>query len=284
MTAWPIRSATKVTAEAHRSGADRLKVIGRAGIGVDNVDIPAATAAGIIVMNTPFGNSITTAEHAIAMMFALRPPDPRRRRLHPGRQVGEEPLHGRRAQRQDARPDRLRQYRLDRRRPRLGLKMRVVAFDPFLSPERAVELGVEKVELDELLARADFITLHTPLTDEDAATSSSAETSGQDARRACASSIARAAAWSTRRRCAPALDCGQVAGAAFDVFAEEPAKANALFGQPNVVCTPHLGASTTEAQENVALQVAEQMSDYLLTGAVTNALNIPSITAEEAPR
>jgi D-3-phosphoglycerate dehydrogenase len=164
----------------------------------------------------------------------------------------------------------------------IGLKMKVIAYDPFLSPERAVDLGVEKVELDELFKRADFITLHTPLTDKtrnviDAAAIEKMKPTVRIincARGGLVDEVALRAA----------LDAGRVAGAAFDVFVEEPATSNVLFGHPNVICTPHLGASTTEAQENVALQVAEQMSDYLLTGAITNALNFPSITAEEAPK
>ena len=160
--------------------------------------------------------------------------------------------------------------------------MRVVAFDPFLTPERAVEIGVEKAELDDVLARADFITLHTPLTDK----TRDIIDAGRwlKPRRACASSIARAADLIDEKDLKEALDSGHVAGAALDVFEEEPAKDNALFNMENVVCTPHLGASTSEAQENVALQVAEQMADYLMTGAVTNAINMPSISAEDAPR
>jgi D-3-phosphoglycerate dehydrogenase len=164
----------------------------------------------------------------------------------------------------------------------IGLKMKVVAYDPFLSQERAKALGVEKVELDELLARADFITLHTPLTD---ATRGIID----------AKALAKTKKGVRIVNCArgglvveadlkAALDSGHVAGAALDVFMEEPAKANILFGNEKVVCTPHLGASTSEAQENVALQVAEQMSDYLLTGAVTNAINMASVSAEDAPK
>ena len=164
----------------------------------------------------------------------------------------------------------------------IGLKMKVVAFDPFLSVERARQLGVEKVELPELLKRADFITLHTPMTEK---TRNILD----------ATSIAKCKAGVRIINCArgglvdeqalaDALKSGQVAGAAFDVFVEEPAKTNVLFGLPNMICTPHLGAATNEAQENVALQVAEQMSDYLLTGAITNAINAPNITAEEAPK
>ena len=160
--------------------------------------------------------------------------------------------------------------------------MRVIAFDPFLTPERAIDLGVEKVELDDLLARADFITLHTPMT-------------AQTKNILSAENLAKAKKGVRIINCArgglvdevalrAGLDSGHIAGAAFDVFITEPATENPLFGHPNVICTPHLGASTNEAQENVALQVAEQMSDYLTRGAISNAINFPSITAEEAPK
>jgi D-3-phosphoglycerate dehydrogenase len=276
-----IRSATKVT-EKLIAAATNLKVIGRAGIGVDNVDIPAASRRGIIVMNTPFGNSITTAEHAIALMFAVARQLPEANAsTHAGkweknRFMGVEitgktlgligcgnigSIVATRA---------------------VGLKMHVVAFDPFLSEHRAEELGVEKVDLDELFARADFITLHTPLTDKTRNIIN-------------ADSIAKMKTGVRIINCArgglivekdliAALKSGKVAGAGIDVFEVEPAESNELFGMDNVVCTPHLGASTSEAQENVALQVAEQMADYLVKGAVSNAINMPSITAEEAPR
>ncbi|NBC33160.1 MAG: phosphoglycerate dehydrogenase [Alphaproteobacteria bacterium] len=276
-----IRSATKVTSDI-LAAASTLKVVGRAGIGVDNVDIPAATARGVVVMNTPFGNSITTAEHALAMMFAL------------ARQIPEADASTRDSKWEKSRFMGVELYAktlgligcgnigaivADRA---LGLHMKVVAYDPYLSPERALELGVEKVEFEELLRRADFISLHTPLTD------------------ATRSIIDRDALQKTKKgvrivNCArgglvdeahlkEALDSGHVAGAALDVFATEPARNNPLFGTPNVICTPHLGASTSEAQENVAVQVAEQMADFLTTGAVINALNMPSLSAEEAPR
>jgi len=276
-----IRSATKVTPKILQS-AKNLKVIGRAGIGVDNVDIPAATAKGIIVMNTPFGNSITTAEHAITLMLALARQIPaadvstQAGKWEKNRFMGVE-ITGKTLGVIGA--GNIGSIVIDRA---LGLRMRVVAYDPFLSPERAVELGVEKVELEDLLKRADFITLHTPLTEK-------------------TKNIIDAKALTLTRKgvrivnCArgglvdelalrAALDSGHVAGAAFDVFSTEPANENPLFGQPNVICTPHLGASTSEAQENVALQVADQMSEYLLRGAISNAVNFPSITAEEAPR
>ena len=276
-----IRSATKVTPKILEN-ASRLKVVGRAGIGVDNVDLPAATARGVIVMNTPFGNSITTAEHAIAMMFAL------------ARQI---PQADASTQAGKWEKNRFMGTEITAKTLGLigcgnigaivanranGLHMHVIAYDPFLSADRARELNVEKVELDELLTRADFITLHTPLTDK------TRNILSGDA-------IAKAKPGVRIINCArgglvdevalrAALDSGHVAGAAFDVFVEEPAKENPLFGHPNVVCTPHLGAATAEAQENVALQVAEQMSNYLISGAIENAINFPSITADEAPR
>ncbi len=276
-----IRSATKVT-EKLIAAATKLKVVGRAGIGVDNVDIPAASRRGIIVMNTPFGNSITTAEHAIAMIFALARQIPEANastqagKWEKNRFMGVE-ITGKTlgvvgcgnigsivAQRA------------------IGLKMHVVAFDPFLSDKRAEELGVEKVELDDLFTRSDFITLHTPMTDKTRGIIN-------------AEAIAKMKNGVRIINCArgglvveadlvAALKSGKVAGAGIDVFETEPATENALFGLENVVATPHLGASTAEAQENVALQIAEQMADYLVKGAVSNAINMPSITAEEAPR
>lgn len=276
-----VRSASKVT-EKVVAAANNLQVVGRAGIGVDNIDVAAATSRGIIVMNTPLGNSITTAEHAISLMFAL------------ARQI---PAADRSTQQGRWEKSKFLGVEIYAKtlgiigcgnigsivaERAIGLRMRVVAFDPFLSVERALELGVEKVDLDELLRRADFVSLHTPLTDK-------------------TRNILNADAFAAMKpgvrvvNCArggliveedlkEALQSGQVAGAALDVYAQEPATQSILFGVDNVICTPHLGASTREAQENVAIQVAEQMSDYLLTGAVTNALNMPSISAEEAPR
>jgi D-3-phosphoglycerate dehydrogenase / 2-oxoglutarate reductase len=276
-----IRSATKVTAEI-LAKAKRLKVVGRAGIGVDNVDIPAATAKGVIVMNTPFGNSVTTAEHAIAMMFALAREIPaadastQAGKWEKNRFMGVE-IAGKTLGVVGC--GNIGSIVADRA---LGLKMRVLAFDPFLTDERARALGVEKVELDDLLARADFITLHTPLT---AQTKNilSAEALAKTRKGVRIVNCARGGLLDETALRA-ALDKGHVAGAALDVFEVEPATENQLFGHPNVVCTPHLGAATTEAQEKVALQVAEQISDYLTRGAIANAVNFPSISAEEAPR
>jgi D-3-phosphoglycerate dehydrogenase / 2-oxoglutarate reductase len=276
-----IRSSTKATKEV-LAAATHMKVIGRAGIGVDNVDVPAASAHGIVVMNTPFGNSITTAEHAIALMFAL------------ARQLPEAD-----ASTQAGKWEKNRFMGVELTAKTLGLigagnigsnvaeraiglKMKVIAYDPFLTPERAQALGVEKVTLDDLLSRADFITLHTPLTD------STRNILSRD-------NLAKTRKGVRIINCArgglidevalkEGLDSGHIGGAALDVFVEEPATASPLFGTPNFISTPHLGASTDEAQVNVAIQVAEQMADFLLTGGVTNALNVPSLSAEEAPR
>ena len=276
-----IRSATKVSPKILEK-AKHLKVIGRAGIGVDNVDIPAATARGVIVMNTPFGNSITTAEHAISLMLALARQIPeadtstRAGKWEKNKFMGVE-IFGKTLGVIGC--GNIGSIVADRG---VGLKMHVVAYDPFLSPERALEIGVEKVDLDELFRRADFLTLHTPLTEKtrniiDAVSLKKMKKGVRIVNCARGGLVDEAAL-------AEALKSGHVAGAAFDVFVEEPATANPLFALPNVVCTPHLGASTSEAQENVALQIAEQMSDYLLRGAISNAVNFPSITAEEAPR
>ena len=274
-----IRSATKVTA-ALLEHATNLKVVGRAGIGTDNVDKEAASKKGVIVMNTPFGNMITTAEHAIAMMFAV------------ARQIPEASAstHAGKWEKSKFMGVELTAKTLgvigagniggivcDRAK---GLKMKVIAYDPFLSEEKAEKMGVEKVELETLLKRADFITLHVPLTDS-TRNILSRENLEKTKKGVRIINCARGGLVD-EEALADLLKSGHVAGAAFDVFSVEPATENPLFNLPNVVCTPHLGASTTEAQENVALQVAEQMANYLLDGAVENALNMPSMTAEEA--
>jgi D-3-phosphoglycerate dehydrogenase len=276
-----VRSATKADKDVI-AAAKKLKVIGRAGIGVDNIDIPSATARGIVVMNTPFGNSITTAEHAIALLFAA------------ARQIAAADVSTQAGKWEKNRFMGVELYAktlgligcgnigaLVAERA-LALKMKVIAYDPFLSPERAVKLGVEKVEMHDLLSRADVISLHTPLTDK-TKNILSAEAIASTKRGVIIVNAARGGLVD-EAALRGALESGQVAAAAFDVFVTEPAKESVLFGAPNFVATPHLGASTNEAQENVALQVAEQMSDYLLAGAVTNALNMASISAEEASR
>ena len=276
-----IRSATKVTKEVLAAGK-KLKVIGRAGIGVDNVDKEAATAAGVIVMNTPFGNSVTTAEHSISLLMSLAREIPAASAsTHAGkweknRFMGVEVMNktlgligcgniggivADRAQ---------------------GLKMKVVAYDPFLTPEKAKDMNVEKVTLDELLKRADFISLHTPLNNE------TRNILNKESLAKCKKGIrivnCARGGLINETDLKEALDSGHVAGVALDVFEEEPANSNILFGNDKVVCTPHLGASTSEAQENVALQVAEQMSDYLVNGTITNAINMPSVSAEDAAK
>jgi len=274
-----IRSATKVT-EKLLDRASNLRVVGRAGIGTDNVDKQAASRRGVIVMNTPYGNMITTAEHAIALMFAV------------ARQIPEAD-----ASTQAGKWEKSRFMGVELTGKTLGvigagniggivcqkavgLGLRVIAYDPFLSEERAARLGVRKVELDELLTGTDIITLHVPLTDQTRnvlGPKNLAKTrKGVRIINCARGGLVDEAAL------AELIRSGHVAGAGFDVFETEPAIDSPLFGLPGVVCTPHLGASTSEAQENVALQVAEQMSDYLLTGAVSNALNMPSVTAEEA--
>lgn len=276
-----VRSTTKISAEV-LTGAKALKVIGRAGIGVDTIDVPAATNAGVIVMNTPFGNSVTTAEHTIAMMMALARQIPQASAsTHAGkwektRFMGVE-LMGKTLGVIGC--GNIGAIVIDRAQ---GLKMRVVGFDPFLSDERARDMGIEKVELDELFSRADFITIHTPMTEK---------TKGIVNKQAFAKmkkgvrimNVARGGLV-VEEDLKEALDAGIVAGAALDVFSVEPAKESIFFGMENVICTPHLGASTSEAQVNVAVQIAEQIADYLLHGAVSNAVNMPSISADDAPK
>jgi len=276
-----VRSSSRPDADII-AAATNLKVIGRAGIGTDNIDKKAATARGIVVMNTPFGNAVTTAEHAIALLLSCARQIP----AASGRtQAGEWP-------KADFKGIELYNKTLGIigcgnigalvAERALALKMKVIAFDPYLTPERAVDLGVEKVELDDLFKRADAITLHTPLTDG---------TRGIVSRDALAMTkpgliLVNAARGGLVDEVAlkEFLDNGHIRAAALDVYEVEPAKDNPLFGTKNFIATPHLGASTLEAQENVAVQVAEQMADFLLTGAVTNALNMPSVSAEEAPR
>jgi D-3-phosphoglycerate dehydrogenase len=276
-----IRSTTKLTKELIEA-ATNLKVVGRAGIGVDNIDIPAASVKGIVVMNTPFGNSITTAEHAIALMFALARQLPeadastQAGKWEKNRFMGVE-VTGKTLGLIGA--GNIGSIVASRA---LGLKMKVVAFDPFLTAERAIEMGVEKADLDTLLAKADFITLHTPLTDQ-TRNILSRENIAKCKKGVRIINCARGGLVD-EEALKDALDSGHVAGAALDVFVQEPAKESPLFGTPNFISTPHLGASTDEAQVNVAIQVAEQLSDYLVNGGVTNALNMPSLSAEEAPK
>ena len=274
-----IRSATKVTPEllAH---AKNLKVVGRAGIGVDNVDLPACTKNGVVVMNTPFGNAITTAEHAMAMMLALARHIPqandstRASKWEKSRFMGME-LTGKLLGIIGA-----GNIGSIVAKKSIGYGLRVQAYDPFLTEERADTMGVQKVDLDTLLSTSDIISLHVPKTPETTNIIS-------------ASALNKMKRGSLLINCArgglvdelalhTALTSGHLKGAALDVFEVEPAKDNPLFELDNVICTPHLGASTVEAQEKVAVQIADQISDYLLGGAINNALNAPSLSAEEA--
>ena len=274
-----IRSATKVT-EAVLAAADNLKVVGRAGIGVDNVDIAAATKRGVVVMNTPHGNAVTTAEHAIAMMLALARQIPQASqstkagKWEKSRFMGTE-LTGKCLGLVGC--GNIGSIVADRAQ---GLRMRVVGYDPYLSEENAKRMGVEKVDLDELLRRADFISIHTPMT---AATRNiiGADALNKTKKGVRIINCARGGLVD-ELALAAALQTGHVAGAALDVFMQEPATDNVLFDFDAIVATPHLGASTVEAQEKVAVQVAGQMAEYLTTGALTNALNIASVSAEEA--
>ena len=274
-----IRSSTKVTAELLEH-ADNLKVVGRAGIGVDNVDVPACTRRGIVVMNTPLGNAITTAEHAMAMMLALARHIPQANiSTHQGkweksRFMGVE-LTGKLLGLIGA--GNIGSIVASKA---IGYGLHVQAYDPYLTEERADRLGVRKVDLDTLLASSDIVSLHVPKTPETANIIS-------------ASAINKMKQGSMLINCArgglvdelallAALKSGHLNGAALDVYEVEPARENPLFELDNVICTPHLGASTIEAQEKVAIQIAGQISDFLLNGAINNAINAPSISAEEA--
>ena len=274
-----IRSATKVT-EKILDNAKKLKVVGRAGIGVDNVDIETATSNGVIVMNTPFGNSVTTAEHAITMMMSLARQIPEADKStksslwEKSRFMGVE-LTGKTLGVIGC--GNIGTIVIDRAK---GLRMKVLGYDPFLTDERAESMGIDKVELDVLFKNSDFITIHTPLTEKTKNIINDKSISlMKDSVR-----IINCARGGLIDESAllEALKNKKIAGAAIDVYVEEPARHNPLFNFENVICTPHLGASTVEAQEKVAVQIAEQMSDFLLTGAITNAINFPSVSAEDA--
>lgn len=274
-----VRSATKVT-ESVIKNSDKLMVIGRAGVGIDNIDVKAATKRGVVVMNVPSGNSTTTAEHTLALMFAL------------ARQIPEA-----NASTQAGKWEKSKFMGVELTSKTLGIigcgnigtivaqrgvgmRMQVIAYDPYLSASRAANLQIQMVDLPDLFARSDFITLHTPLT-ESTRNLIDSNALAQMKKGVRIINCARAELV-VEEDLVDALESGHVAGAAFDVFSEEPAVKNVLFGRPNVVATPHLGATTSEAQESVAIQIAEQMSDFLLTGAAANAINMPSISQEEA--
>jgi D-3-phosphoglycerate dehydrogenase len=276
-----VRSATKIRADAI-SAADRLKVIGRAGIGVDTIDVPAATARGIVVMNTPFGNSVTTAEHAIALMMAIARDIPAANTsTHAGKWEKTRFLGVEVAAKTLGIVGCGNIGSIVANRAK-GLAMKVIAYDPFLTAERAEQLGVQKIEIDELFARADFISLHTPLTDK--TRNIIDEAAFAKMKHGVRIINCARGGLMDEKALKAAIESGKVARVALDVFEEEPARHHPLFGDERLVATPHLGASTGEAQEKVAEQIAEQIADFLLTGAVANAVNMPSISADEAPR
>jgi len=274
-----IRSSTKVTGDIIER-ASNLKVVGRAGIGVDNVDINSATDKGVIVMNTPFGNSITTAEHAIAMMFAIARKIPQANTsTHQGKWEKSK-FMGVELTGKTLGIIGCGNIGAIVAKKALGLQMDVISYDPFLTEEKANALNIKKVSLEELLEAADFITLHVPLND---ATRNilGKENLAKVKKGAYIINCARGGLVS-ESALKDALDSGHIAGAALDVFEVEPAKENILFDHDKVIMTPHLGASTKEAQENVAVQVAGQIANYLNDNVIENSLNIPSVSQEDA--
>ncbi len=275
-----IRSATKVTKEIIEA-ATNLKVIGRAGSGLDNVDKEAATKRGIVVMNTPGGNTITTAEHAIAMMFALARNIPQATQSMKEGKWEKKKFMGVELFNKTLGILGLGNIGSQVARRAQGLQMNVIGYDPFLSDERARELGLEKVTLEELFERSDFITIHTPLTPEtkNLINRETIKTMKDGVR---IINCARGGIIN-EKDLYEALEAGKVAGAALDVFEKEPPEDLTLIKHEKVICTPHLGASTKEAQENVAVAIAEQIVDYLLQGTIRNAVNFPSIPADQVP-
>ena len=276
-----IRSASKVSKEVIDRGKN-LQVIGRAGIGIDNIDLKAASSKGIVVMNTPHGNAITTAEHTLAMIFAACRQIPaadhstKNGKWEKSRFMGQE-LTGKTLGLIGV--GNIGSIVADRA---LGLKLKVKAFDPFLTDERVQRLGIEKVKtLEKLVSESDIISLHVPKTDKTTNIINTALIKKMK-NTAILVNCARGGLVD-ETALANALKEKSIAAAAFDVFSIEPALDNPLFALENVVCTPHLGASTSEAQVKVARQVAEQIADYLQEGAITNSINSPSISAAEAP-
>jgi len=272
-----IRSATKVTKEII-DHAEKLAVIGRAGIGLDNVDITAASKRGIVCMNTPGGNTITTGEHTIAMMCSLARKVPQATASMKAGKWEKNKFMGTELYNKTlgiVGIGRVGTIVADRA---LGLKMNVVAYDPFISPEAAEKLGITLVTLDELLKKSDFISVHTPMTKETRGIIN-AGTFSKMKQGVFIINCARGGIIN-EKDLHEALVSGKVAGAALDVFEEEPTKNVELISLGNVICTPHLGASTDEAQINVAIAIAEQIADFLTKGEIRNAVNFPSISAE----
>ena len=272
-----IRSATSVTSDILEA-ANNLKVIGRAGIGLDNVDIAAASQKGIVVMNTPEGNTITTAEHTIAMIMALSRNIPQATAALKQGKWEKRKLQGRELFNKTLGligAGHIGRIVADRAK---GMKMKVIVYDPYIKPETIEKLDLEPVSFDELLQKADFITIHTPRTDE-TLNLINRDTIAKMKKGAMVINCARGGIVNEDDLC-DALESGHLAGAALDVFSTEPPGEIRLMGQPNFICTSHLGASTKEAQDNVAQDVAEQIVAYLLHGTVKNAVNVPSIGSE----
>jgi D-3-phosphoglycerate dehydrogenase len=272
-----VRSATKVTADILEA-AHNLKVIGRAGIGLDNVDIPAASQRGIVVMNTPEGNTITTAEHTVAMMMALSRNVPQATASLKEGKWEKKKLQGRELYNKTLGmigAGKIGRIVAERAK---GMKMKVIVYDPYIKPETVERLDLEPVSLDGLLQRSDYITIHTPRTDE-TIDMVNKDTFAKMKKGAMLINCARGGIVN-EDDLYDALESGHLAGAALDVFGTEPPGAIKLMGLSNFICTPHLGASTREAQDNVAVDVAEQIVAYLLHGSVKNAVNVPSIGPE----
>ena len=273
-----IRSATKMTVDIIEA-AHNLKVIARAGIGLDNVDIPAASQRGIVVMNTPEGNTITTAEHTIAMIMALSRNIPQATASLKQGKWEKKKLQGRELYNKTLGligAGRIGLIVADRAK---GLKMKVMVYDPYLKPETLKEMDLEPVSFDKLLREADYITIHTPKTDE-TGNMINRDTIVRMKKGAFVINCARGGIVNEDDLC-DALESGHLSGAAIDVFATEPPGDIRLMNQPNFICTPHLGASTREAQEKVARHAAEQVVAYLLHGTVKNAVNVPDTDRPE---
>jgi D-3-phosphoglycerate dehydrogenase len=277
-----VRSATKVTASIIEAGG-KLQLIGRAGIGVDNIDVTAASRRGILVENAPSGNSVTTAEHAISLLMSLARQIPQATASMKARKWEKNAFKGRELMGKTLGVIGLGNIgRIAASRGR-GLEMRVVAYDPFIGADAAARLGVELLPLDELYAQADFITIHTPLTSE------TEGLVGADAFKKMKKGvmIVNAARGGIVDEAAllAALEEGKVGGAALDVFEKEPPPTDhPLVGHPTVICTPHLGASTKEASEKVAVELAEQIVEFAEKGTIRNAINLPAVSGDAAER
>ena len=275
-----IRSATKVTADIIEAAVN-LRVVGRAGSGLDNVDRTAATKKGIVVMNTPGGNTITTAEHAVALMLSMARQIPQATSSMKAGKWEKKKFRGVELYGKTLGIMGLGNIGAHVARVAQGMGMNVITYDPFLSEEKAKRLGVKVVTLDELIESSDFITIHTPLTKETKGCINKESISRmKDGVRII--NAARGGLVDEEALC-EALKSGKVAAAAFDVFEKEPPEGSPLLELDNMVTTPHLGASTDEAQDNVAIAVSEQIVDYLLHGTIRNAVNIPSVSADLLP-